>query len=492
VWSRGKSGDNIKRLPIADKYLDSLLCEFRTSFTRKASFEWFVVIVISFMLGSDCTGVTSVIRKLVLNGKHYESILHFFHSSSWDINILWNKWGMIVKKHAPLIQVDGYTILAGDGIKQPKEAKKMPGVKRHHQESENVSKSEYIFGHLFGVIGALAEKSGKMFCIPLGASIQNGVNKIREWNQEKTTDLSHVEQVVHMAGKCIAAMDRSMIVLDRLFLSVSALQICLKYVTPTGEWMLHLVTKAKKSAVAYTDPTPKAGKGRPRKKGESIKLWGLFESCSAAFEQVEVKIYGKTMTVSSMTRTLLWGPKLYQKLLFVWVVMDGKKTILVSTHLGLSAIQVIELYSWRFKIEVQFKELRHTIGGFAYRFWSKCMPKLNRFHPTKPDLLEQIQEPQEKQTITKTLKAIEGYVMLSCIALGIVQMMTLQYGKQIKMSSFLFLRTQTAEIPSELTMTRFLDKNIFRVIEKYRHVGIYQIIRNKQASNNSLDYLDVS
>mgnify|MGYP000054456605 CR=1 FL=1 len=474
------------------KFLNDILCEFRICFTRKASYEWFVVSVISFMMGSDCTGVTSVIRKLVLNPKHDESILHFFHSSAWDIHILWNKWGRIVKKHAPLIQVEGYTVLAGDGIKQPKEAKKMPGVKRHHQESENVSKSEYIFGHLFGVIGALAEKSGKMFCIPLGASIQNGVNKIREWNQEQTAGLSHVEQVVYMAGQCLAAMGKSMIVLDRLFLSVSALQICLQHVTPAGEWMLHMVTKAKRSVVAYTDPTAKAGKGRPRKKGESIKLWDLFASCSAAFEQVEVKIYGKTMTVGTMTRTLLWGPKLYQRLLFVWVVMDGKKTILVSTHLGLSAIQVIELYGWRFKIEVQFKELRHTIGGFAYRFWSKCMPKLNRFHPTKPDILEQIQDPQEKQTMTKTLKAIEGYVMLACIALGIVQIMTLNYGMQIKMSSFLFLRTQTSDIPSELTMTRFLDKNIFRVIEKHRHFGIYQIIRNKQEDCHSIDDLDIS
>lgn len=162
----------------------------------------------------------------------------------------------------------------------------MPGVKRHHQESENVSKSEYIFGHLFGVIGVLAEKSGKMLCIPVGVSIQNGVNKIREWNQEKTTDLSHVEQVMDMAGKCLAAMGKSMIVLDRLFLSVSALQICLQHVNASGEWMLHMVTKAKCRCLHR--------KGRPRKRGESIKLWDLFESCSAAFEQFGPKPVGKT------------------------------------------------------------------------------------------------------------------------------------------------------------------------------------------------------
>ena len=204
-----------------------------------------------------------------------------------------------------------------------------------------------------------------------------------------------------MAGKCIESMGKSMIILDRLFLSVSALRICLNHVNASGEWMLHMVTKAKRNVVAFIDPNPSAGK-----KGQTIKLWDLFESCSAGFETIEVKIYGKTMTVSCMTRTWLWGPKLYQWLLFVWVVMDGKQTILVSTHLGLSTIQVIELYSWRFKIEVQFNVLRHILGGFTYRFWSTCMPKLNRFLPTKPDVLDRIEDAKEKKRKEKKRKSL--------------------------------------------------------------------------------------
>ncbi|MCF2941945.1 hypothetical protein L1N85_26885 [Paenibacillus alkaliterrae] len=41
-------------------------------------------------------------------------------------------------------------------MKQTKEARWMPGVKKLHQESENSSKSDYIFGHLFGAVGFLA------------------------------------------------------------------------------------------------------------------------------------------------------------------------------------------------------------------------------------------------------------------------------------------------------------------------------------------------
>jgi len=45
----------------------------------------------------------------------------------------------------------------GDHIKVGKEARYMPGVKKLHQDSENVGKEEYIFGHQFGMIGLLAE-----------------------------------------------------------------------------------------------------------------------------------------------------------------------------------------------------------------------------------------------------------------------------------------------------------------------------------------------
>jgi hypothetical protein len=37
-----------------------------------------------------------------------------------------------------------------------KEAQKMPGVKKLHQESENSGKPPYIYGHHHGVLGILA------------------------------------------------------------------------------------------------------------------------------------------------------------------------------------------------------------------------------------------------------------------------------------------------------------------------------------------------
>lgn len=473
--------------------MNETLFDFRVCFTRKAAFEWFTVIIMGFIIGSEHVGVTSIIRALCLDSRHYESILHFFRATSWDIEAIRRKWISLVKTNAPLMEMEGYNILAGDGVKQPKEARKMPGVKKMHQESENVSKAEYIFGHLFGAVGVLAGDIEKMFCIPLSATIQDGVKVIREWTGSVAAKLSHVEQVIHIAGECTKELGKSIIVLDRLFLSVNALNACMKYINKSGEWILHIVTKAKSSIVAYEEPIKHAGKGRPRKKGKAITLWTLFDSKITEFQKLQVKIYNEIQTVRCMTLDLLWGKKLYIKLRFVLVILeDGRKSILVSTKLDLTAIQIIQLYSWRFKIEVQFKQLKHTLGGFAYHFWSKYMPKLMRFALAKTDLLKDICDPHAKELITSTLKAIEGYMMFACIALGMLQLIALKFGTKIKFSSFLWLRTKTNDIPTESTIIRYLSKTIFRIIEKYKDLGIYQIIRSKQEYSDSKEFSEAS
>jgi len=64
------------------KFMNEVLSAFRVCFTRTAAFEWFVVIVVGLMVRSDHLGMTSVVRELALDPRHYESMLHFFRSSA--------------------------------------------------------------------------------------------------------------------------------------------------------------------------------------------------------------------------------------------------------------------------------------------------------------------------------------------------------------------------------------------------------------------------
>jgi len=271
-------------------------------------------------------------------------------------------------------------VLVGDGMKQAKEGRHMPGVKKLHQESENVSKGEYIFGHLFGAIGILAGTPQMWFCLPLFMNLQDGVKAIWGWSDNaEERQSSHVVQMIEQAFAAARTFGGALLLLDRYFLSIPALQR-LEEGNRTGDARLHLVTKAKMNAVAYEAPAPKkSGRGRPPKKGKMLKLAELFQTRANDFQTASVTIYGKEETVSFLCLDLLWGQGLYQKLRFVLVRHGDRLSILVSTDLSLEATEIIVLYGYRFRIECTFREMKQVIGAFGSRFWSASMPKLNRY-----------------------------------------------------------------------------------------------------------------
>jgi hypothetical protein len=134
---------------------DALLC-FRPCFSRLKTFSWFVVIVVGFMARADGYGVTSVMRSLLIEPASYAAMSNFFRSGAWSLEALSDAWGAIVRKVAPILEFDGAAVLVGDGVVKSKEGRRMPGAKKHHQESGTSSKPSYVWGHLFGAVGALA------------------------------------------------------------------------------------------------------------------------------------------------------------------------------------------------------------------------------------------------------------------------------------------------------------------------------------------------
>lgn len=132
-----------------------ILILFKDCFSRTATFNWFVIIIMGFIVRLDHHGITSIIRWLGLDSSLYTALLSFFRASSWQLPDIQQRWQHIVVSRCPPITVAGRYLIAGDGIKISKEAQKMPGVKKLHQESDNSGKAPYIYGHHFGVLGIL-------------------------------------------------------------------------------------------------------------------------------------------------------------------------------------------------------------------------------------------------------------------------------------------------------------------------------------------------
>ena len=465
------------------KFIDETLKSFRGCFSYKAAFKWFVIIVIGLMIRNDHLGVTSIIRELGINPIHYESMLHFFHANSWEIDNIIRCWVQIVAKSGLMHRVHGQPLMMGDGVKAGKEGRKMPGVKKLHQESENVSKGSYIHGHQFGSIGVLLGTPKKFFCTLLSIRLHDGNSIISEWKGDELAKESQVSRMVREACAIASYIGESCrLALDRYYLTVNALETLKKF----GDGMVHIVTKAKKNAVAYTHPIRKHRRGAPPKKGDTIKLSTLFSTRADDFTKTKLNIYGKMQDVEYFVIDLLWGKKLYQELRFVLVKYQGKLSILVSTDLTLSGEAVIEIYAFRFKIESAFRELKQVIAGFAYRFWSRYMPKLNRFakNETMEQKLAAVTDEHQKAKIIDTFNAIEGFAMFAVIALGIIQMVALQFHQTIIASPLRWLRTARNDIPSEATTADFLRKSFNSTFHFSPDLCVNRFIREAQSDTD--------
>ena len=471
------------------KFFNDILMSFRPCFSRNATFEWFVIIVTGLLVRTDHLGVTSIIRGLFLSAD-YMGLIGFFRSSAWTLGSLTAKWCALVKQNAPLVRYGDAVVMIGDGVKKSKEGRRMPGVKRHHQESNNSSKAGYMWGHLFGSVGILAEKTGKSFCLPLALMLQDGVKNIFGWDEPAQRQGSHVVEMIKLANRMAMHFGKTILLLDRLYLSVPALRT-MEELNAKGHFM-HIVTKAKRNCVAYQLPVATPGKrGRPRKKGATVRPFKLFETEPDRFDTAEIRLYGKLEKVRYCSMDLLWGQKMYKMLRFVLVEYNHTWAVLVSTDLAMNPLDIVQLYGKRFGIEVMFREMKQVICAFGYRFWSKHMPKLNRFQKKNdPDPVKQVVKKQAQQRIKLTIKAIEGFMFCSIVSAGLLQIAALRFSATDELANLRYLRTCRNSIASEATVADFLQKNFISLLQRTPDLTLNQIISAKQRPNPDTDCWD--
>ncbi len=105
--------------------LQRFLVFIRPAFSRRTTYCWFVVVFVGFILRTDNFGVSSIIRALDLSPVSYTCLLHFFHSTAWNVEgimAIWWQW-LVTKDVAHCI--NDRLVLIGDHTKTPKPIKGM-------------------------------------------------------------------------------------------------------------------------------------------------------------------------------------------------------------------------------------------------------------------------------------------------------------------------------------------------------------------------------
>ena len=125
----------------------------RPACRRSHTFLWMVLVLMGLCCRLDLAGVTSYVRLLGLRPEAYHRFLHLFHSKGLDLDRLTGCWvRLCLMLFQPLLAGTRMVCLA-DGIKAPKEGRRMPAVKMLHQQSASNSKPEYIMRSLITTFG---------------------------------------------------------------------------------------------------------------------------------------------------------------------------------------------------------------------------------------------------------------------------------------------------------------------------------------------------
>jgi hypothetical protein len=313
--------------------------------------------------------------------------------------------------------------------------------------------------------------------------LHEGVAKIRQF-QHKTDPvingqpkLSVTTLMATMAADLVCAMGKDfIIVLDAYFAVGPVFAILKQAVDDNGKRLVHIVTRAKSNVVGYQQPPAKTGRrGRPRTYGAKLKLMDLFETMAEGFEQTTIEIYGQHETVCFLCLDLIWKP-IGETLRFVLVCDGSERFILMCSDLSLSPADIIRAYSYRFKIEVSFKVLKHLIGVFFYRFWTSAWPRIGK--RTQSDLSASEDERSQK-LIRQTTDAIEAFVNFGCIATGILQIVSLNFHQTIWKKYLGWLRTVTSTIPSEEIVKSVIQQEYYHNFCFFNNSAIYRIIMSK-------------
>jgi DDE superfamily endonuclease len=275
----------------------------------------------------------------------------FFHQrdlSSWERFLAGHHWSLtavterlvrlVVERLGEQLKVHGASLVGKDTTLVAKSAKRMLGVQKWKDHSDNADRGASLVGHHWNLAGLISRRDTPWLCWPLVMRLVPGLKGARQWIG------GDVIEPMRFWAAAIAAVLEVTRCLGEASVRVVADAFYSKAPVLNGRRArgIDVISRLRKDAVGWDDPAPRVPgtRGRKPRYGRQWTLASLLRAETPTRDRLT--LYGTLTEVVFVVRDV-WLRDVAQKVRVV--VREGAKEplILVSTDLALSALQIIEI-----------------------------------------------------------------------------------------------------------------------------------------------------
>lgn len=340
----------------------SLFLVFESCFTAP-SFAYFRAYMWALMVVEGRKCMTRLARCAFFHQRDLSSWERFLAEHRWSVTAVTERLiRLVVERLGEQLKVHGAYLLGKDTTLIAKNAKRMLGVQKWKDPSDNADRGAYLVGHHWNLVGLISPWGVRWLCWPLVMRLVPGLKGARQW-------------IVGEAAEPMTFWDAAIAAILEVtpHLKDAAVRVVVDAYYSKAPFFngllargIHVISRLRKDAVGWdeAEPPPPGKRGRKPGKGRQWTLASLLTAQRPIRERLI--LYGKLTEVVFVVRDV-WLRDVAQKVRVV--VLEGAKEpiILVSTDRSLSALQIIDIYGARFSIELTIRDLKHQFGLGDYQ-----------------------------------------------------------------------------------------------------------------------------
>ncbi len=300
--------------------------------------------------------VSSVILYLDTD-RHCTTYYWFIREAKWSWLSLLRAW----IKLTLFFSMDSLIVVAIDDFINQRSSKKAPGTTFHHDHAKKHNRSKYIWGQCWVNLSRIVQKGSRVGAVPL-------INRLIRVNGNrsklKTAKLLCWIAFPFFEGHFIRLLVDAWYMKNPLILPL------------LGEFSdLEIIGQVRHDTALFYSPTLAEQKPRGRKRKYGRKVVGD----ELTIQQIETELYDQKQLVQYRTCICLARFLKGLKVRVVWVLMEDAKKwrLLLCTNPTRSAIEIMQGYDRRWKVEPSYNDFKNRFG--LLQAWQQSRQTLARW-----------------------------------------------------------------------------------------------------------------